>query len=70
MSGQIYSSVDEAFRKAAFTSFPEGGCSCTFGICRRLPGAKSERDHYEPCEPELDADSLPHGYFMTDAKDA
>jgi hypothetical protein len=70
MSGQIQSSVDAAFREGGFASFPEGGCSCTFGICMRLPGAKGERDWYEPCEPELDADGLPHVYFMPDAKDA
>jgi hypothetical protein len=59
-----------AHQKGRWVSFPEGGCSCSLGICTRLPGAKGERDYYEPCEPELDADGLPHTYFISHENDS
>jgi hypothetical protein len=68
-SGQLHPSLGEALHKGVFTSFPEGGCSCRLGNCSRLPVANGTRDYYEPCEPELDADGLPHDYFVADAND-
>jgi hypothetical protein len=51
----------------------EDGCGCSLGICLRderlqsIKGAKdnlSIRDWYEPCEPALDKNGLPHDYFI------
>ena len=86
ISARVYSSLDEALNEGVFTPFPEGGCRCRFGVCTRLRGATGQRVHqpglrrpvpardvrdwYEPCEPALERDGLPHDYFKPNAKDA
>jgi hypothetical protein len=39
-------------------------CDEAFGICRRAEPEKSDKDLYEPCEPELDKHGLPWFYFI------
>jgi hypothetical protein len=69
-TGKPFQAVDAEVKDSTFTSFPNGGCSCSLGVCTRLKGKKGEHDFYEPCEPELDADGLPHNYFTPGAKNA
>lgn len=64
MSGRSYRSLQEALnRRDDFVEFPQGGCSCSFGLCTRLDPIAGDRDWYEPCEPELERDGLPWFYF-------
>ena len=63
--GQTFGTVKEAFKKGSWTHFPEGGCSCSYGQCRREDQDKSDRDYYEPCDPRLDDAELPEFYFST-----
>lgn len=65
MTGRRYASREEALRNAKWTPFPDGGCSCTFGLCKRLDSVNGSQDFYEPCEPRLEEDSLPWFYFCT-----
>jgi hypothetical protein len=65
MTGRKYSSREEALRFAERTPFPEGGCSCTFGLCKRLDPVNGTQDFYEPCEPRLEEAGLPWFYFCT-----
>lgn len=39
-------------------------CDEAFGVCMRAEPGKSDRDWYEPCEPELDKYGLPWYYFI------
>lgn len=39
-------------------------CRETFGICRRYSKNSTDRDWYEPCEPELKNHGLPWFYFV------
>jgi hypothetical protein len=48
ISGGPYSSLEEALREATLTPFPEGGCSCRFGICTRLSAATGRQVHRPP----------------------
>ena len=43
-------------------------CRETFGKCRRYTTISSDRDRYEPCEPELDKHGLPWFYFIASEK--
>lgn len=38
-------------------------CGCEFGICIRINN-NGDADWYEPCEPALEKDGLPHDYFI------
>jgi hypothetical protein len=47
----------------------EDGCGCSLSMClrdERLGGmdVRNYKDWYEPCEPRLDKDGLPHDYFI------
>lgn len=69
MSGRSYGSVREALaRRDGWVDFPDGGCSCTFGVCTRLDPVAGDRDWYEPCEPALERDGLPWFYFIPSAE--
>lgn len=48
MSRKTHKSVQDAFKDGKWVSFPEGGCSCTWGSCNRIDPA-SEDDFFEPC---------------------
>jgi hypothetical protein len=48
MSGGIYQSLDESFKKGKWVGFPEGGCSCRHKCVRIHPDSKD--DYYEPCD--------------------
>jgi hypothetical protein len=66
LSGRKYASREEAlatFRE--WTPFPNGGCACTFGVCKRLETDNGDQDFYEPCEPRLEEAGLPWFYFCT-----
>lgn len=65
MTRRLYDSVDEPLSAHdCWTHFPEGGCGCSFGPCRRASGAPpGAPDFYEPCEPTLAEDGLPRLYF-------
>lgn len=66
MTGTAYPSLQAALAaKSRWTSFPTGGCSCSWGTCSRLRPGKEARDYYEPCEPELAKAGLPWFYFST-----
>ena len=68
MSGRTYKSVEEALANYdSFVKFPNGGCSCPFGVCTRLDPVAGDRDWYEPCEPLLEQDGLPWFYFIPSA---
>lgn len=47
MSGKTYATVEDAFKKGKWQSFPDGGCSC-LKKCSRLH-EDGEGDYYEPC---------------------
>lgn len=36
MSGLTYKNIETALQKIEWTKFPFGGCSCTFGKCKRI----------------------------------
>ncbi len=40
-------------------------CRRTFGLCKREDSANSDKDWYEPCEPELKKADLPWFYFIS-----
>lgn len=62
--GRVYASRAEMFSDAEnWPVWPEGGCGCGFGACRRLRPDESGTDWYEPHEPRLDAAGLPWFYF-------
>ena len=64
MSRRIHGSVEEALSgSSGWQVFPDGGCSCSFGLCSRLDPVHSTKDWYEPCEPFLERDDLPWFYF-------
>jgi hypothetical protein len=42
----------------------EGFCRRTFGECFRDTGDVTDKDWYEPCEPELELHGLPWFYFI------
>lgn len=66
MTGASYPSLQEALKaNSRWTSFPEGGCACTWRVCARLDRKKGTRDFYEPCEPVLEDAGLPWFYFST-----
>ena len=65
MTGRRYASREEALRNAEWTPFPDGGCSCTLGLCKRFDPVNGSQDFYEPCEPRLEEDGLPWFYFCT-----
>jgi hypothetical protein len=63
----FHSSLEEA--SLHWEEILESGCGSSFGIClrdERFQGIEglSTKDWYEPCEPALDADGLPHDYFI------
>ncbi len=65
MSGRKYGSFEEAIaRREGWEQFPQGGCSCAFGLCTRLDPVAGDCDWYEPCEPALERDGLPWFYFI------
>ncbi|MBN9117755.1 MAG: hypothetical protein J0I06_01050 [Planctomycetes bacterium] len=64
--GREYASRAEMFRDAAnWPVWPEGGCGCGFGVCRRARPGEAATDWYEPHEPRLEAAGLPWFYFTT-----
>src|SRR5688500_10625575 len=66
MTGATYPSREQALAaNSRWTSFPTGGCACTWGPCARLDRKKGIRDFYEPCEPALEDAGLPWFYFST-----
>lgn len=66
MTRRAYSTVREALAAHSdWTSFPTGGCACTWGPCTRLEPTTGVRDFYEPCDPELAEAGLPWFYFST-----
>lgn len=65
MSGRSYDSFQEAVtRRDDWVEFPQGGCSCSIGLCTRIDPFGGDRDWYEPCEPALERDGLPWFYFI------
>ena len=67
----LHSSLEEAFNY--MEEALESGCVNSFGFCRRderIQNFKKSqpyqrcKDWYEPCEPALDKDGLPHDYFI------
>lgn len=65
VSNVLHSSIDEALEQSSsFKSFPEGGCSCTFGPCSRIDQSPEARDWYEAVEPLLEKHDLPWFYFI------
>lgn len=64
--GRVYASREQMFRDTVnWPEWPEGGCGCSFGLCRRLHDEQSLTDWYEPHEPRLEAAGLPWFYFST-----
>jgi hypothetical protein len=51
----------------------KSGCGCSFGNCVREGRFKDLdtryfRDWYEPCEPSLEKEGVPHDYFINPKK--
>ena len=64
--GRVYSSREEMFRDSVnWPEWPNGGCGCTFGVCRLADPVAGTEDWYEPHEPRLERDGLPWFYFST-----
>ena len=51
---------------AVATRVDEARCGCGFGTCIRLDPTPTNRDWYEPHEPNLAAASLPWFFFIPD----
>lgn len=64
ISRRLYDSVEDALAHGDWVEFPEGGCNCRWGVCRRFDPVGGDRDWYEPCEPHLERDGLPWFYFV------
>ena len=63
--GQTFGSVEQAFKDAKWTQFPNGGCSWWFEKCRREESEMIGEDHFEPCDPRFYEAGLPEFYFST-----
>jgi hypothetical protein len=64
--GRRYKSREEALRDSVnWPVWPEGGCACPFGPCKRLDPATGDADFYEPHTPNLERAGLPRFYFVT-----
>lgn len=47
MSRKTHKDLETAFKEGNWVSFPDGGCSCTWGRCTRID-PKGEDDFFEP----------------------
>ena len=62
--GRRYASSLEMLRDSVnWPVWPEGGCGCSFGLCKRLSSAAGDADYYEPHEWNLERAGLPWFYF-------
>lgn len=70
LSGQTSASFQEAItRRDDWVEFPQGGCSCGFGLCIRHDPVAGDHDWYEPEEWVLERGGLPWFYFIPSVED-
>ena len=63
--GQVFRSIQHSFDEGLWTEFPDGGCACDFGKCRREEPEEMGTDYYERHERNLSEAGLPEFYFST-----
>ena len=64
MSGKTYESFEKAIEASkSGVTFVNGGCSCSFGACKRDTGKAADKDWYEPNNRVLKKTNLPELFF-------
>lgn len=61
----VFSDIKKAI-KVADRAKPakDGYCGCAFGDCIRTKNKSTNKDWYEPNEPELERNGLPLDYYL------